>query len=145
MSETAANPAEDAKPARKPMGRPRRSAEATATRHFINLWIEGVPNTPSGVSINFFMDEAEFTALERWRIRRKIYNRTHAIKMLIVHALRYPRDPYNPGLLEALEAWQRKARYPTRSGAVKAIIRRGVRTRRLWTAPILEPVGPPPP
>lgn len=123
---------------RKPMGRPRRSAEATANRHIITLWIEET-------SVNFFLDRPLFVALEKWRIEQNLFNRSHAIKMQIVHCLRYPRNPNNPGLLAALDAWQKHRMISTRAGAVKEIIRRGIRVRNLWTAPISDSAEPPSP
>lgn len=79
------------------------------------MWLDGV-------SVNFYMDEAMFAALERWRDQREITNRTHAVRMMIAQTSSQPADPYEPGLLEYLDRWRNNE--GTRTGAIRTIIER---------------------
>ena len=85
-------------------------------RHMLNLWLDGV-------SVNFYLDGPVFDALEKWRIEREVWNRTHAIRMMIAQTSAQPADPYEPGLLKYLDHI-RSAEDVTRVGAVRTIIAR---------------------
>lgn len=93
--------------------------EKAAGKVLLNLWLDGV-------SVNFRLSSAMFAALEQWRDKREIWNRTHAVRIMIAGVFPEYRDPYEPGLLKRLDDWRLGNEIGTRTRAVRAIIQQNV-------------------